>query len=230
MKPFSIAISAVGIVAILVPAPARAQQADLKTFTSEVGSLLRFRQFSDAAPLGKGRVELGVQFASAEDAKPAWTTLSLDQSTTLPAVVARVGVGHRVDLGAWGGINTRSNYAVAGIDTKILLLKQGPSMPVSVAIRPSVTALIGPSEVWAGGAGIDFSMSRAIGNLSPYVGVATTGSLAAERVKDLDLEPATAHGSLSYAGVTYRWRRLGVSAEVEKADRVSYGVRIATRF
>ena len=230
MKRFPIVISAMAIMAVLVPASARAQQAEFKDFTAGVGSILRFRQFGDAATLGKGRVELGVQLTSADDAEPAWNGLALDQSSELPGVVARVGVGNRVDVGAWGRLNTESDYAAAGIDTKIMLMKQGPASPVSIAIRPSISALIGPSEVWAGNASIDFSVSRAIGNLSPYVGVATTGSLVAERSKDLDLDPATANGSTSYAGLTYRWKTLVVAAEVERADVVSYGIRVGTRF
>lgn len=230
MKPFPIVIGTLGILAILVPAPASAQQTELKAFTAEVGSLLRFRQFSDATTLGRGGVEIGVQFSPGDDANPAWDGLSLDQSRALPGVVARFGVGDRVDIGAFGQINSRSDYAVAGIDSKILLLEQGPGRPVSVAIRPSITALLGPTEVWAASAGIDFSASRTIGRLSPYVGVATTGSVAVERSSALDLDPATADRSLAYAGLSYRWRALAMSAEVEKADAVSYGIRVGTRF
>lgn len=230
MKPFSLSIITAAIVAILVPTAASAQQADFDTFTAGVGSMLRSRQLADAATLGRGRFELGLQITPEGDAKAAWNGLSLVPSRDLPAVVARIGVSRRVEMGAWGLINTRSDYGIAGIDTKILLLEQGPSMPVSIAIRPSVAALIGPSQVWAANASIDFSASRTMGAFSPYVGVATTGSVAVERSRDLDLDPATANRSTSYAGVAYRWRGLSLSAEVEKAADVSYGLRLTTRF
>jgi hypothetical protein len=235
MKPFSIAISTLGILAILVPAPARAQQFDLapgltkaefKDFTVELGSLLRFRQFGDAETLGRRRVDLSVQFAGTpiDDSTQTWN------NSAIPGVVARFGVSDRVDLGAWGRYDSRSNYGVAGVDTRIALLTQGPGRPVSVTIRPSLTSLIGRSEVWAANASIDLSISRTVGHLSPYVGVATTGSVALERSNDLDLDPAFAERSLAYAGLSYRWRTLSLSAEVEKAAVVSYGVRIGTRF
>jgi hypothetical protein len=38
-------------------------KAELKTFTDEAGSLLRFRQLGDAMTLGKGRIDVSVQFA-----------------------------------------------------------------------------------------------------------------------------------------------------------------------
>jgi hypothetical protein len=201
MKPFSITIRTLGILAILIPAPATAQhyfdlrpeltKEEFKEFTAGVGSILRFRQFADAATLGKGAVDLSVQFASpsVDDSTWAWN------DTALPVLVARFGVGDRVDVGASAGFNSRSNYGLAGIDTKI-----------------------------------DLSISRAVGNLSPYAGVGTNGSLAFERLKDVDLDPAAAERSLAYAGISCRWRALHVSAEVEKAAVVSYGFRVGTRF
>ena len=237
MRPLSIALNAVGLVALLAPASVHAQQtsffdlkpaittAELETFTGDAGSLLRFRQLGDAMTLAKGRVDLSVQFAGdpLADSKGAW-------NAAMPAVTARFGVSNRADIGLFGALNTESKYGMAGIDTKIMLLRESDSMPVTVSIRPSVVALIGPSDAWVGNASIDLSVSRAIGAFSPYAGVATTGSLAMERLSDVDLDPAAAHRSVSYAGVAYRWRALAISAEVEKAAVVSYGVRVGTRF
>ncbi len=237
MKPFSIALVAVGLVATLAPSSVHAQQRqlfelpptltneELKTFAGDAGALLRFRQFGDADTIGKGRVDVSVQFAGdpLADSKGAW-------NAALPAVAARAGVNDRVDIGAFGAYNAEANYGMAGADTKIVLMREGASWPVTVALRPSVTALIGPADAWVGSASIDLSVSRAIGPLSPYAGVATTGAIALERLTEVDLDPAAAHRSLSYAGLAYRWRAIIVAAEVEKAAEVSYGVRIGTRF
>jgi len=51
-----------------------------------------------------------------------------------------------------------------------------------------------------------------------------------ERSEDVDLDPATAQDSVAYAGPSYRWRALVLSAEVEKGALVSYAFRIGTRF
>lgn len=242
MKPFSTVIGALGLVVSLAPIPARAQNSDsgrprlvaasfdllpgltknkFDEFTADVGSVLRFRQLGDTATVGRGHVDLGWQFDHAP---------SNSSTGAFPRIVARFGVSDRVDIGAWGGLDTGGNYGLAGVDTKIMLARQGATWPVSVSIRPSITSLIGPSEVWAGNASIDVSASRAFGPMSPYVGVATSGSLAIERSKDVDLDPATADGAIAYAGLAYRWRLLSVSAEVEKGASVSYGLRIGTRF
>jgi hypothetical protein len=228
MKLFSIVITALGIVATLLRVPAQAQnfnlqpgltKAEFKTFADEIGSVLRFRQLGDPAPIGKGEGHIGVQFANTpfDDA--------------LPRVVGRFGLSDRVDFGAWGGFNTSSNWGLAGIDTTIALVMQGPGRPVTISLRPSITSLIGPSEVWVGNASIDLSVTRTYRDFSPYAGVATTGSAALERSKDIDLDPVVADGgSLAYAGLSYRWRSVVASAEVEKGSFVSYGFRIGTRF
>lgn len=267
MRRFSIFALALALVA-LVHAPARAQQrldndrphlhvddsyrscsfdlhpeltkAEFEEFTAELGSVLRFRQLGDTATLGKGVLEVSVQYAHSpiDDSKGAWNnTMShptadhdLGDAIAFPRIVARYGVSDRVDIGAWGGLDPNANYGIAGVDTNIALLRQGDGRPVSVSIRPSLGSLIGPSEVWVGNASIDVSASRAVGRFSPYVGVATSASLGVERSDDVDLEPVTATGSLAYAGLAFRWRHLVLSAEVEKAALVTYGFRVGGRF
>jgi hypothetical protein len=235
MKLFSTAIGTLGVVAALFPTPVSAQhsfdlrpgltETEFAEFTAELGSVLRFRQLADTTTLGKGNVEVGVQFGNVPT-----ENRNLSRSISFPRIVARFGASDRVDVGAWGGFEPDASYGMAGVDTKIALLKQGPSWPVSVSIRPSFTTLIGPSEVWAANASIDVSVSRALGPVSPYAGIATTASLAIERSQDVDLNPATADGSLAYAGLSYTWRALSLSGEVEKGTRASYAFRIGTRF
>jgi hypothetical protein len=236
MRTFSIVIGTLAIVATLVPASADAQSSDInlrpgltdqqfEALTSDLGAILRFRQLGDNAALGRGNVDVSLQFANARlgDSTRSW-------SLSFPRVVARVGVNDRVDIGAWGGVNADSNYGLVGVDTKIALLRQGPARPVSLSVRPSVTSLVGPSDLWVGNASVDLSVSRAFGALAPYAGIATTSSLGVEWSKDVDLDPVVDEGSLAYAGLSYRWRSLVVSADVEKGDLVTYGFRIGTRF
>lgn len=236
MKLFSTVIGTLGIAATLLPSTASAQQtafdlrpgftkAEFSELTSELGSVLRFRQLGDAAPLGKGNGDVTVQVGNMPT-----NNRTLGRSMAFPRVVARFGASDRVDVGAFGGFEPDANYGMAGVDTKIALLVQGHARPVSLSIRPSVTSLIGPSQLLAANASIDISISRSFGALSPYAGVATTGSIAFERSAHVDLNPAVAEGSLSYAGLSYAWRALVASAEVEKGTRVNYAFRIGTRF
>jgi hypothetical protein len=214
--------------------------AEFKQFAGELGSVLRSRQLGDTATLGKGRFDISVQYTRSpiDDSKGAWNnTMShptadhyLGSALEFPRLVARVGVSDSVDLGAWGGLDPHANYGLAGIDSKVVLMKQGPNRPVSLSIRPSVSSLFGPAELWAANASIDVSVGRAFGPFSPYVGVATSASVAVERSNDVDLDPAWADGSVAYAGISYGWRGLHVTAEVEKGTLTSYGFRLGKRF
>lgn len=154
----------------------------------------------------------------------------LGPNMSFPRVVARFGVNDRLDVGTWGGLDPNSNYGLVGIDTKIALLREGESSPVSISVRPSVTSLVGPADVWAGNVSVDLAVSRAFGRVSPYGGVAASSSAAIERSSDVDLDPATAGETFAYAGLAYRWRSLVVSGEVERGNLTTYAVRIGKRF
>lgn len=94
-----------------------------------------------------------------------------------------------------------------------------------------MSSLVGSKDVWVGNASVDIAVSRRLGALSPYVGVGTMTSTAiAPSGAPVNLDPATATSSLAYAGVSYRWRVLVLSAEAEEGALVSYGFRIGTRF
>lgn len=231
MRKLSIVIGIMGLVATLAPVPANAQQVlnpaltsqDLAALAGEYGSVLRFRQLGDTATLPKGRVDLGVQFSSA----PIDTT---NQTWNVTRFGGRFGVSQRVDMGAWAGYNSQASDGMAGVDVKIALLTQGPSMPVSLAVRPSFSSTLGAGDIYAASVGADLSVSRAFGALSPYAGVAATSSLATERIENIDFERQTDGSTLGYVGVAYNWRSLVAAFEIEKGTKVAYAVRIGTRF
>jgi hypothetical protein len=230
MRTFTTIIGITAIAAAMAPAPASAQtrtsfdlrpgftSADLEAFATDVGSTLRFRPLDDTAPIGKGAIDLGVQYGGSPIADAT-------------GVVARFGVNDRVDIGVTGAMYGRSSYGLVGFDTRIALLRQGwNNSPVTVSIRPSITSLLGWSNVWAGNASFDVTVGRTFGPLSPYGGVATMATGAIERVDNVHLDPVTKTDGLVYAGLAYHWRALVVSGEMQKAESVNYGFRIGTRF
>lgn len=200
-------------------------KSEFTAMTAELGSALRFRQVTDPRTIGRGEVDLSVEFANT-----AIDDRVTDRSMPFPRAAARFGVSDRLDIGVWGGYDSGAKYGVAGLGTTIAVLRQDDDMPVSISIRPSVTSLIGPSELWIGNASIDVTASRQIGSFVPYVGAAASGSLGVERSAQVSLDPVVADHSVSYAGVAYRWRALSLAAEVEKGARVTYGLRVGTRF
>lgn len=215
-------------------------QAQFKEFTEELGSILRPSQLGDATPLRRGRVAVGLDFSGTpiDDSKGAWNnTMShptadheLGSSIRLPRLVARVGVSDRVDIGVAGGFSPHANYGFASIDATVVLMKQGPARPVSIAIRPGLSSLIGPDEVWVGNASFDVSISRRFGAWSPYLGFSSSASFGVERTKDVDLKNEVATTSPVYAGLSYEWQNVVISAEAEHGKVNRYGLRLSRRF
>ena len=214
MKPFATAIAIVALTASITPSSANAQAAD-------IGAALRFRQLGDTTTLAKGRVDVGVQFASAPIESSKWN---------VTRIVGRFGVNDRVDIGAWGGYNSHMSDGMAGMDVKIGLLRQSASMPVSVSVRPSFSATLGSADVWGASTGVDLTVSRAFGAFAPYGGIAATSSLATERLLNIDTDRETANQMLSYAGLSYTWRSVSAAVEVESGTKTSYAFRLGTRF
>lgn len=232
MKTFGFAIGATALIAICAAGPAQAQsidrpvltQTELQSFVEQVGPALRFRQVGDTSPARRGDVELGVQYGSTslEDTARTWNSI--------PNIAARFGIAERADLGAWGSFNSNGHYAVLGADTKIMLFSEGRTLPVSIAIRPSLTGLVGASHVWAASAAVDMSVSRAFGSWSPYGGLAASSNVAIARSPAHGLDPETAGDSFAYAGVAYRWHSLVLAGEVDSGPTVNYAFRVGTRF
>lgn len=240
-------IGILGLVATFTVAPASAQSIHLepeltteqfRDFTAELGSVLWSRQFGDATLLQRSEVNIGVQVATTptDVSTDAWTnTISsgdhrVGRFLSFPRVAARFGVNDRVDIGAVGGFAPDGNYGLGGVDARFALVKQGPSVPVSVLVRPSVTLLFAPSEVLVGTLGIDVSVSRAWGPLMPYAGLGATTSGALELSNSVNLDPVDAGAPVAYAGLSYRWHALVVSGQVEKLRRVHYTFGVGTRF
>ena len=213
-------IFGMALAATAAPRPAHAQTWDrpvatrdqLQGVADELGPVLRFRQLGDTNTVGKGDAEVAASWSD------------------MPAVSARFGVAERADFGGWAAFQRNGQYGVLGVDTKVILAREGTGLPVSIAVRPSITALVGASNLWAASAAVDVSISRAFGPLSPYGGLAASSTAAFARSSRLGLEPETAGQTYAFAGIAYRWRAMILAGEVEDGTSVNYAFRVGTRF
>lgn len=139
----------------------------------------------------------------------------LGHDVQFPRIVARMGIADSVDIGIWGSIDPNANYGFVGFESKIALLKQSAEMPLSVAVRPNASAIVGPSEVFVGNASVDVSASHEWRGLSPYLGVAAMANVAVENSDEVDLDPGVSTNVAAFAGVAYQWRGLRAAAQGE---------------
>jgi hypothetical protein len=215
-------------------------EGELKQFAREGGQIMRFRQLSSADTLGawKFDVSLGYALFFIDDSKGAWNnTMShptgdhyLGTPLGFPQLALRLGVHDDVDVEVYGSVNWMSNYGLVGVATKIRVLEQGKKMPVSVALRPSLSALIGPSEMQGGTASIDLSVSRNIHGFSPFAGVTVSATTIHEDSADTDVGSQSASHEAAFAGVEYRWKGISAAAQAEISEVAAVGFRLGGRF
>ena len=215
-------------------------QSEFDEFAKEAGAITRFHQISSAETLGRGNFNVSLAMAETpvDDAKGAWNnTMShpeedhyLGHEVAFPRIIVRVGVAERVDVGAWATVDPNASYGFVGLDSKISILRQDENNPVSIAIRPNASALLGPKEVWVGNAGVDVSVSRNYKGLSPYLGFSAMTSVAVERSDEVDLDPGTSNDLVAFTGLSYNWKKLSMAAEAEVGPMTTYALRIGGNF
>jgi hypothetical protein len=215
-------------------------EAELKEFAAEGGQMVRYRQLSSADTLGAGHFEvsLGYAYFFLDDTKGAWNnTMShptddhyLGEQLGFPQLQLRLGVTDRVDTELYGTVNWMSNYGFLGVASKIRVLEQGGKMPVSLAVRPSVSALLGPEEIQAYNASVDVAVGRSFGGFAPFAGVTFSSTLVIESSSDTDVGNTAAASTLAFAGVEYRWKHLSAAAQAEISEVPGLALRVGGTF
>ena len=215
-------------------------QQEFDEFAREGGVVMHDYQLASAAPIGKGEIEVALDYTRTviDDSKGAWNnTMShpdedhyLGDVRAFPRLGVRVGVSRRVDVGVWGTLSPGANYGFVGIQSKVTILDQDEAMPVSVAVRPTASALVGPEELLVADFGVDFSVSRNYKGLSPYLGFAAHTTGAFERSDDVDLDPGTAAHMAAFAGLSYGWKALRLAVHAETGPLTVYGARVGGSF
>jgi hypothetical protein len=215
-------------------------QEEFDEFAREGGVVMHDYQLASAEPIGKGQIEVSLDYTRTviDDSKGAWNnTMShptddhyLGHVRAFPRLSTRVGIARRVDVGVWGTLDPNANYGFLGFTSKVTILEQDESRPVSVAIRPTAVGLLGPDELLVADLGVDASVSREYKGLSPYLGIAAHTTGAFERSDDVDLDPGTAAHMAAFAGLSYAWKSLRVAAHAETGPLTVYGARVGGSF
>jgi hypothetical protein len=210
-------------------------QKQFRTFTREGAMVVRFEQMAAPDALGSGSwsFSIGQSATPIDDRKGAWNnTFSHPESDhylgdvqQIPRLSARYGLNERVDLGLWGTVNPQANYGFVGADAKLSLVDSHfGTLPYHVAVRPSVTSVIGPKELWFGNAGLDVTAGVTVAGLSPYVGVGGTLGAAVETSRDVSLDPAITVTPVAVTGLAYHIWHVHLAAEATFSTVSTYGM------
>lgn len=210
-------------------------------FVREFGSVSAFKQMAPPTTLGRLGVSVALEGISftVEEHSDAWNdtfyhpdaTHELGSSKQFPKLRLRAGVTDRIDLGAFFAENPNANYGWLGLEARYGVLRQGETMPVSLAVRGAWTKTLYVDDMDMQAATLDVSAGRTFRSVfTPYVGVGADAILARETTSVVNLareEMVVYHAT---AGAELRYWRLALGAEAQVSALTNFQVQVATVF
>lgn len=218
-------------------------QADWRTFTKDVSSILYFRPTSGAKPLGKAKFEIAMELSRTEplkDYNDSWNnTFSHPDAThwltpdnhrlSVPVITARVGVNDKLDAGFLYTNNFGANYGWTGVDLKYAFY-QNRDQGVFIATRVSAAMLIRVQDFDYYQGAVDLLASKQIGWFAPYAGVTGMYSIADIDTTKAKLKQERYASMAAIVGTQFQWRYLSVAAEADIARTNMYTFKIGASF
>ena len=141
-------------------------QATFDTFSNEVGSASMYRAVAPAEPLGLIGFDLSVEA----------TTASIDgQSVILPKIKVQKGLPANLDIaGYYTQLPLSAIVGSDGIAYGVALsyaIVEGSTTTPALAVRGSYTSLDVPTVINTNTLGVDLSVSKGLGPVTPYTGI-----------------------------------------------------------
>ena len=208
-------------------------------FSREIGLILSFKSLSSAEPMGKGKWDIGFDFAYTpiDDSDPSWNNTFthphdehyLGDAISFPFVHARVGVTDRMDVGAYFTTNPSSNFAFLGLETKYAFMKERGRRPAG-AVRATYATLLRVDDVQLNTFGMDFTFSKKWGRFTPYAGIFGNYTIVQEKAVAVDLEPERVWASSTMVGTEFRLGFLNLAAEYSFADVSTFSFKTGFNF
>jgi len=100
---------------------------------------------------------------------------------------------------------------------------------VSVALRPSVSTLVGPAEVSVASLSTELLVSRSFYGLAPFAGIGMRGTLAFDRSAQADVGSQGAVRPVLLTGLDFNWSALSLGAQLDYSAVLTVSARLGVR-
>jgi len=150
-----------------------ATQKDFKSVVKDVAAILNSKSLTPAEPYGVTGFGLGVYASYVETDDPrAWQRLTGEDIDEIGMVglVAQKGLPFGIDLGASYSWVPGADAKLFGAEIRYALLDGGVATP-AIGLRGSYSKLSGIDDIDNDSYGLDMSISKGIGPLTPYAGI-----------------------------------------------------------
>lgn len=209
-------------------------------FVREFGSVAAFKM-TPPTTLGPRGVAIAIEQIrfTVEERSDAWNDTfyhpdayhELGSERSFPKVRLRVGAGERLDLGAFYTENPNANYGWYGLEAKYGLLRQGETMPVSLAVRGAYTRTLYVDDMDMHAGTFDVAAGRTFWNvLTPYIGGGADAILARETSDTVQLQTEEMVVPHAFGGFELRYWHLLVGGEANVGDIATFQFQVGAAF
>lgn len=215
------------------------EQGAFKSLSKEAGAALGYRNMAPAAPLGITGFDIGVEASAISINKNSthWAAAFNNDAPSyliIPKIRVRKGLPLGIDIGAMYSYVPGSNVKLYGAELSKSILEGGVTTP-AVGIRATYTKLAGVNDLGLQTYGIDASVSKGFVIVTPYAGAGMMWINSTAKGNLKILAPTLANENISvprvFGGVLISpLPLLGITAEVEYAERPIYSLKAAVSF
>lgn len=206
-------------------------QADFKSVVEDLAAAFNSKSLSPAEPGGVTGFAIGVFGAYVPtDDSGAWQRLVLEDVDEIGVVgvMAQKGLPFGLDVGASYAAVPGSDVRLFGAELRYAILEGGLAAP-ALGLRGSYAKLDGVDEMDYDSYGLDLSISKGFGPLTPYAGVGYVWSHF-EADEQFQLREEDVDETRVFIGLRLS-ALIGITPEYERVgDRNSYNLRFGFAF
>ena len=207
-------------------------QAQFRLLSEDLGAALSYHAQIPAEPLGITGFDIGVGVTATrmEHAEILQSATSDDADTTLyvPTIRLHKGLPAGFDIGLTYASIPGSNIRYTGGELRYAILKGGVASP-AIGVRASVTKLSGVDQLAFDTRGVDVSISKGLGFLTPYAGIGRVWIESDPRGTSLSKEEFSL--TKAFVGIGMNFALLNVNLQADRTgDASSYSLKLGWRF
>lgn len=236
-----LAVAAVGLCAVFSTAQAAdnidnlfgMSQSDFRLLSEDLGAALSYKPLTPAESTGVLGFDLGVEVTATELANPEVLERAVSGDAPSTLVVPRLhlhkGLPFGIDIGASYAAVPNSNIKLLGAEVRYALLQGGVATP-AVGLRASYTALRGVDQLDLNTTGVDLSVSKGLGFITPYAGVGVVRVTSTPNNVP-GLTKTTFNENKVFVGANINLMLMNIAIEADRTgDAASYGAKLGWRF
>ena len=239
MKPHRVAavlllLSATPALAAEIDRLQALSQQEFRAFSEDLSSALSYKPLQPAAPLGFPGVDIGVavtatKLKNRELFQRATGESDFPSTAYVPSLRAGIGLPANFDLAVMYSAVPKTGISLWGGALSWAFVPGNAALP-ALGIRGSYTRMFGVDQLEFNSAGLDASLSKGFGPLTPYLGAGKVWS-ASTPSSDTGLQRESFSQTKVFAGIGLKVTALNFVVEYDRTGKDNtYGAKLGLKF